>query len=367
MIEKYTALNASGLKPRYENTSFMPTIIRQTDDRGRPHFSVLRYRVCVVRLGTYRDYPVHDMVYQVDDPMTRMTLNRNNEQLAGSRLGRFSLRRSIGGEPILTRQINAGLLDTIMGKVPGLDGLGANIEKEYEDTRTTESGGGSFVQGLRRWKSNDPLNAAYYNRLYSYALPGAAGRRDYRMGFNDPTLFVASNTKDEVTSYRGLGGGHKFSWAIPLELMVSTPLQTWNPLNVVIDGPREGVGTRANPYTRALEAGRWYLTPQAFFDVEAVQVGDPADTGQAVYMLDGVGNPMLARGSGVYVFLPEISNSAESRLRWPIAPIHHEGGYPFAHQQAVQLEQNAALGTLTSEILKLRDEIASMKHNEGKF
>ncbi len=353
IMENYIALNASGMKPRFENSAFMPGVIRCVDAKGVPHFAILRYRVGAMKLGSYRDYPVHEMVTRVDDPATRQRKDMTQDELEVSRLGRFRVMREMGN-PIIGERNSPDLLDQLMGKIPGLDGVGASLEETYTDT--LENSQSQFTQRLMDWQTSDPLNAAYYSRYYSYEQAGAAGRRDYKRGFNDPFLFAASTTREEVRSLPGLGGGHRLTWAIPLELLVASPLMGWNPHNVS-EIPRAdvtGAGTEADPHNGASKDAHWYHTPASVFGDEA-NISDPADTGQSAWMICGDGQKRRMSGSGVYIHLPA-TDGRSPRMRYPIAPVYHEGHFVFGQLQAVQQETRDFMALVTNEIAK-------MKHN----
>lgn len=350
MIQKYITLNASGLKPRFENSSFMPGFIRSVDREGRPQFSVLRYRVGAVRIGSYRDYPVHNMVSLVDDPVTRVRKDTTDDKLIGNRLGRFRVNHAIGDDAMSVRY-GPSQLDALMSMIPGLDGDGANISEAYVDTNDL---GENFTQRLMQYDTTNLLNDAYYNRFYSFEHSGAAGRRDYRRGFNDPTLFVASTTKTEVTSVPGMGGNHRFSWAVPMELMVTSPIAGWNPYGVSIGGSITGNGnTAGTALSGAKDTGKWFMCPASLFTGDN-SPSDPADTSLERWVKDDTNTPRLMAGSGVYVFLPGIANEPPMRMRYPIAPIHHEGSFEFGHMEAVRKETQGALSALADAVLELK-------------
>lgn len=353
IMENYIALNASGLKPRFENSAFMPGVIRCVDDKGVPHFAILRYRVGAMKLGSYRDYPVHEMVARVDDPATRQRKDMTQAELEVSRLGRFRVMREMGN-PIIGERNGPDLLDDLMKRIPGLDGVGASLEETYQDT--LENSQSQFIQRLMDWQTNTPLNSAYYSRYYSYEQAGAAGRRDYKRGFNDPYLFAATTTREEVRSLPGLGGGHRLTWAIPLELLVASPLMGWNPYGVS-EIPRAdvtGAGTEADPHNGASKDAYWYHTPASVFGNEA-NIGDPADTEQSAWMVCADGQKRRMSGSGVYIHLPA-TDGRSPRMRYPIAPVYHEGHPVFGQLQAVQQETRDFMAVVTNEIM-------NMKHN----
>ena len=353
MNDDYMTLLASGLKSRFENDDMKPTVIRVMRPDGSPQMAVLRYRVSAVRLGTYAEYPVHEMVSQVDDVVTRVGRGTTDAGMAASRLGRFRVNHAIGDASLALRR-DPGLLDEIMGKVPGLDGLGATINENYTDTDTDYN---PFVQRLMDFQTTDLMNSAFYSRFYSYELAGAAGRRGYRFGYNDPMLFRAASTQDQVVALPGMGGGHRLSWSIPLELIVATPLSSWNPYDVP-EGARAGItgngSTQATAFSRSSVDGRWYRTPSVLFDGDGGAI-DPADTDDAAWMMCGDGEARLMRGSGVYIHMPEMQGIQTARIRYPIAPVHHEGSFEFGHFAAVQQETRDFMAVMA-------DEITNMKH-----
>lgn len=353
MNDDYMALLASGLKSRFENDDFKPTVVRVMREDGAPQFAVLRYRASAVRLGTYRQYPAHEMVSQIDDPAIRVGRGLSNEEIAASRLGRFRVNRAIGDSSVEFRN-TPGLLDEIMNKAPGLDGFGAVINENYTDTDADYN---PFIQQLMDFNTTDLMNSAFYSRFYSYAQPGAAGRRKLRFGYNDPMLFRAASTQEQVVPLPGMGGGHRLSWAIPLELIVATPLGSWNPYKVA-EGPRSTVtgdgNSQATAFSHAAREGRWYFTPSALFD-GASAVVDPADTDDAAWMMCGDGQARLMRGAGIYIHMPEMQGVQTARIRYPIAPVHHEGSFEFGHFAAVQQETRDFMAVMA-------DEITNMKH-----
>jgi len=295
---------------------------------------------------------VHEMVSQVDDPATRLAKGMTDAEIDATRLGRFRVNHAIG-DPSLARRFDPGLLDEIMGKVPGLDGLGATIHEEYTDTNTAYN---PFIQRLLEFKTSGRMNSAFYRRFYSYESPGAAGRRHYRFGYNDPMLFRAASSQSQVVALPGMGGNHRISWAIPLELIVATPLSPFNPYNIaLLDHPPSGGGrTSSSPLTHAYKLGSFYMLPIDMFDGGASDLNDVADTDEKRWVLDGNGTPRFLRGSGVYIHLPHL-NGRQARLRWPIAPVHHEGSFEFGHFEAVRKETQGAIAAMA-------DAITDMKH-----
>jgi hypothetical protein len=112
----------------------------------------------------------------------------------------------------------------------------------------------------------------------------------HRRGFNDPTLWAAMTTHERVQGVtsctaeivNGAGGdctedvvkSQKWTWAVPIEIIYTTPLANWNPYNLTYcpygasdsrcdtnrgpAGARCGARFSAEIYTRGC---RWFPTP----------------------------------------------------------------------------------------------------------
>ena len=322
----------TGFKGVRENGAFLPRIVRRPDPgTGQARFAVVRYRVLTRRLGTWRDWPIDAMVSQVDDPMTRLRFQLADEALIDERQARFRVNNDIGDRTLRQRSA-PGLLDRIMARIPGLDGPSAVIEELYRDGRTEQRVGAPGTQ--------QPLNAARYSRFHVHKRD-ASGRRATRRGWNDPTLFVALTTRPEVAARTFGGRDYRVSYAIPLELAVAPPHVVWNPYDVAEAGTADEVAgdgdTPETAFTAAQIDGRWYRTPAKFFQGERDR--DPATTDRVAWVLDGRGTPRRMRGSGIYIFAPRVAPDAPpARLRYPIAPVHGEGGPAYGYAEALAHE-----------------------------
>jgi hypothetical protein len=165
-----------------------------------------------------------------------------------------------------------------------------------------------------------------------------------RRGFNDPYLFVAMNTQEKCKKYSINGRDYRFSYMIPLEMVLRHPLEVWNPYQIpeaTAFNNVTGDGTSSNPFNAVYQDKHWYLTPAVFFGDRAD--GDAADTVQNNrYYRGSDGTAQNTKGSGTYIFLPEIKNDDGTtlvpnngiRTRWPIYPSFHEGSHSFAELEA---------------------------------
>lgn len=333
-IAKHTMYSVSGHQDRPENTPHIPFIVRFTDNNGRPKWALIRYRICAVDIGDVATYAPGAILAYRDQFALRHAANLSADQLFRDRRCRFELAQTNG------YQFAPTLLDELMAKVPGLNG-GGTLAETFNDTGTPYN--------TKQFGSNvNDLNAAYYNRMFSVFFT-ASGRSNVRRGWNDPMLFVAATTRPEVAPALDptmSNAERRYSYAIPLELILRTPLEAWNPHGVVLQSTITGDGlSAATAWTGWKQAAYNYRVPQAFYT--GGTVGDPADTGgNARWVLDSGGQAVQCRASGLYVLMPPIQGIANPiRLRYPIAPCYDEGSYEWGYQQALQEELSAMFGS----------------------
>jgi len=313
--------NAGGYKDRFENVPYEPPVVRWIEN-GKPVLARLRYRIAAVDVSHLGDLRPH--IETVDDPAYRQGFGRDS--------GRF---RVLEGD-------NApGKLDELMAAIPGLDGAGANLAETYREYGIDTT--------IRRWDGAAATNAAYYNR-FARAWADAANRDAFHRGFNDPTLFAALTTRGEVLPMGMDGRVYRFSYAIPFELVLRTPLEGWNPHGLPEAGNLSGAGSQADPYNGWRRDGTFYRVPTAFYSGGAP--GDAADTGMAdAWVSDGGGTARSVKGSGIYVGLPEIAGIGSIRVRHPIYPVFHEGSHAFAELQGLRREQGETLASLATSLI----------------
>ena len=268
---------------------------------------------------------------------------------------RFQLNHEDADEFGPERNTHFELLDKLMGQIPGLDNQGANLTDEafgslaYEMEDHTESVG------------QTPLNAAKYHRWFKAAQKEAFGLTTRRRGFNDNNMFVAKTTQPgvvpvEIEYCTGPRRRqvcewqeHRFSYAIPLEILYMTPLSKWNPYNITDKGHpstdeaktvradgRSGQMSQELAYN-GTNSITYYLTPGEFYDGEEL-ASDPADTtGRGVTgVLDADGELRAVRDSGHRIFFPPIREVGTVRQRYHIMPIYGEGSSVWKELEALK-------------------------------
>ena len=142
---------------------------------------------------------------------------------------------------------------------------------------------------------------------------------------------------------------HRFSYAIPLEIVYMTPLSKWNPYNIEYRGHAstdEGKIVRADGRTGKLtlelayngsNSATYYITPGEFFDGGEI-ASDPADTTgrSATGVLDAYGELRSVRDSGHRIFFPPIPDVGTLRQRYPIMSIYGEGNSVWKELEALK-------------------------------
>jgi hypothetical protein len=325
MLRDAQYYNYGGHKDRFENTGYWLSAIKEVDANGNPSFAVLKFRILMQPVATLADYLPSQMFDDVHDYAQLMRGGFDNfADVKKSSWGRFKLKEG---------RDTYGVIDTLINKIPGLDNGPGNIAETYTQYGATESIANMTNSGVN--------NAARYFR-YSYIMTDASGRDYEKRGFNDPYLFVAMTTQSAVKKHTANGRDYRFSYMIPLEMVLRHPLEVWNPYGIP-EGTVAGSGTAADPYTRVNEDYYWYLTPTSFFDQRIAK--DSADTVKdGLYFRGADGVAYATQASGTYIFLPGIVDSSGNslvppdgiRVRWPCYPCFHEGSYAFAQIQAMR-------------------------------
>jgi hypothetical protein len=225
-------------------------------------------------------------------------------------------------------------INKIVEGIPGLDGVGAQI-------LNWENVDGEEITGV---------NFAYYHRRYNLR-PDAVNLSSWTTGINDPNLFVAHTSSPNVF--------RKTSYLIPLELVLRTPLETWNPYGIPTVSTVSGDGlSSGTPYSGRNEAGFWFFTPAELFagGLEAATVADTNTSPR--WVKDSSGVPRLCYPSGIWIVTPGIDGVGHLRTRFPIAPDACESGIwgYITDRIAKQIA-----GTLGQEIMNLSLEIQRLK------
>ena len=308
--------NYGGYKDPTENLSFETPVVRAIDPEGNPILARLRYRIAAIELNQLGDLRSYIEPYEDWATVKRRAAQPN----------RYRIRDSVG---------SPGKMDELMQLIPGLDGEGATLSEKY----------GTVTLG--DYSDSSQLNAAYYTR-FAAGQVDASNRSGFKRGFNDPTLFVAMTTRPEVAPVKTDGGEYRFSYAIPLELILRTPLEKWNPYNAPekTKSTLIGNGLQSFPYNGWAPDLRNFHTPSDFFgEILSLSQTDQADSGTSAAYITTPTGVVQMRASGIYINLPNIPSVPNPiRIRYPIYPVYHEGSHAYAQAEAMQEELNVIRG-----------------------
>eukprot|EP01061_Rhynchopus_euleeides_P002071 TRINITY_DN11585_c0_g1_i2.p1 TRINITY_DN11585_c0_g1~~TRINITY_DN11585_c0_g1_i2.p1 ORF type:complete len:672 (+),score=230.35 TRINITY_DN11585_c0_g1_i2:241-2016(+) len=276
-------------------------------------------------------------------------------------------------------------IDELMAEVPGFDGPHGNLQ-DHSLGVTAMHANGSGV-----------LNTAFYSRYSALQSNDAMGRDLQKRGYND-YLFAAQTThpkvspadaclsEEEAFDYKDdkerveLCGEHttrelcsaqpqwpaaqvsaggsgarcawndktercvyrkcwsqRWSYAIPLEILYTTPLSKWNPHDIAhLDAVSDTGGLTPDTPLEGSSRMRYFRTPAEFF-VGGNDPQDPADTsGGDTYVRNKAGKVVQTRASGHRIVFPKIKGVGLVRQRYPIAPIHEAGSAAWKEAKALQ-------------------------------
>merc|ERR1711879_890487 len=221
-------------------------------------------------------------------------------------------------------------LDDLMSEIPGKNNYGAYL---------TDDAFGLLNFDVKNTAENVVLNTGMYHRWFKLGQKGAMGLTVNHRGYRDENMWVAMTTQKNIMplSIKHCVTGHcswatrRVSYAIPLEIIYTTPLSNWNPYNlpeysnaIVSKDGRYGAKDARHAYN-GTSFRRFYKTPIEFYN-DGKGERDPADTARnAVGVLDTKGEVKLVAPTGFRTVTPEIQDVGQIRLRYPIFPVHSEG------------------------------------------
>ena len=341
----------SGRKDDLENMAYLPRVVYRVVN-GTPEYAQWNYRLLCHPIDG--DVPLNRFRV-IDELHTRMRFNNKFSEFPLTMRARFQL-NSEDADSFPTRETatHYEYLDKLMDQIPGLNNYRGYLE---DDTFNSMA----YRMDTDLEEEMVPLNVARYHRWFMSSKAGAMGHATRHRGFNDNNLFVAMNTQSkvvptEVEHCSGSGRGkvcvwhtQRFSYAIPLEIVYTTPLSKWNPYDIEHKGNansdygktvrmprRNGRPTLKSAYN-GVNSHTFYITPAEFFTGGEL-ASDPADTtGRgATGVLDREGNVRLVRDSGHRIFLPDIPGVGILRQRFPIMPIYGEGNSLWKEVEALK-------------------------------
>jgi len=231
-------------------------------------------------------------------------------------------------------------IDSMMYRIPGKN----NYPARFNDAVFGEE---AFID-----KNHQNLaNTARYHRFYKSNQVDQVNQNIRLRSYHDANLYYAETTHHEVASAEVAGEGEAKRWtyAIPLEMIVLTPLSTWNPYNLLYhDANTDSAGYEAvNAGNRngglgtdtaydGIRDDLFFQTPAEFFETgEFSPSSDDTTPDGVIGVLDQSDNVQRVVASGIRTFLPSISGVGNIRTRYPIAPLHIEGNQIYMETEAL--------------------------------
>lgn len=328
----------SGLNPANENQMGMNGVIATVDDEGFPVLAYLNYRISSMPVATLgaslvtrtlpvksptgvisqRGYTLLPLPYNPELAVRGITDTRNRILLRKKQFPRMFNQRTgsmLPDDKFLTyealRDSGHALFDSpdlsdLCRACPGFDGIDHTPIMRLADPTGVKDSDGK----VQMYNSINPRGFGFYDNQYAIPNGNASGLKNMRRGSSDLSLFTARTVHPEV-----VGG---WTWMIPMELIVRTPRESWNPLNIPLVDVTAGRGTAADPYTgwAARNGGRYMTIPSDAIGPtgEAIPVTQ-ADTFSGTWMKTGAGQPISVRSNGISMF-----DHDKRRRRFPVMP-----------------------------------------------
>jgi len=170
----------------------------------------------------------------------------------------------------------------------------------------------------------------------------------------------------------------KWTYAVPVEVVYLTPLENWNPYNLMLHSDQKAFrdwqndnnldGSAQAPYEGYSDKDNFIKTPAEFFDSFGGR--DLADTGKAWYV-NYNGNAVQVTASGTRIITDDIGGGVGPvRLRWPVFPIHEHSTLAFREVSAVEKkmkDENAALNTKVERLESLVADLVNLISTSSNF
>ena len=327
----------SGVDNPLEDLAYLPTILT-VDNEGSLSVAQWDYRILCHPINKH--LPL-SQIWLRDELTTRVANGWTLDQLTRSRGANYQLSKENPDDWDDTYS----LLDEIVSEIPGMN----NYPTLLEDN----------ALGVEKMSFKDPdesLNAGYYHRMYQVMEADEMGSVRRLRGFSDEGVFMALTDHSEVAEMTvkvcdndtvACVASQRWSYMIPLEVIFITPLSSWNPYNLTYKGDsqssegqkvtddRDGGPTITSAFD-GINDKSYYMTPPEMFSSDDAIIA-PADTGLlSAGVLDDKGDLHTARPSGLRVFLPDISGVGSLRQRYPIFPVHGQGGSAWKEVNALR-------------------------------
>lgn len=327
----------SGLNASNENNITPNGVIVTADAEGFPVLGYINYRISSIPVATLspaavsrslpvrlnngtiqqRNYQLRPLPYDPElaikgivDTRNRIVLRRRNQSRMFDLAGVGGVRNpdSVWTLEQLLNSSQAAFDTPDMAELcrmcPGFDGY----DQEERMVITDPSGVQAFLTGrVQTYNSVNPRGFGFYDNRYAIDSINAVGLKMARRGYSDQNLFTAHTNHPEV-----VGG---WSWMIPMELIIRTPRETWNPTNIPRVVTSVGKGTAADPFTGYHEVGRYFTIPKAAIVPDTTKPVTQADTFTSTWLRTGSNVAIECWANGLSLF-----DWDGKRRRFPVMP-----------------------------------------------
>ncbi|XP_067933093.1 uncharacterized protein [Watersipora subatra] len=389
---RYTT--ATGRKSTKENFAYLPSTIADVDDYGNIIYSQWNYRILCHPVKNY-EVPLTRLRLE-NDLGVRVANGKTFEEFAKQRSARFSLHpdpttnKPFSTKDLMVRTSRGSFLDLLMAEIPGKDNYQANIVDDAFGSVAYPKDANLPKYPTANTTLPPPLNVGYYHNAYKVIGNDAMGVSIRRRGFSDNNVYIAYNTQEKITTNKVKGKcspdkaclsrkrlaekncrrlkkqkkacpkavtcpppncpvySHRVSYAIPLEIIYVTPLQSWNPYNLTMfknryaptaknsyGFNRNGGSTNETAYL-GMTSNIYSMTPVEFFETGRFKKTDKADTTRGSFgILDPEGDVRKVTSSGIKIMTRNIPDVGTMRIRYPIVPLHDSGSSIYKDLQAL--------------------------------
>ena len=319
----------------------LPQSIHRLENDHREVTAQWNYRVACHKISKYIP---RNRFRILDDLSVRMSNQFEPDDLKLDRGTHYRLNPQDSDE-FVDGNYGYEFLDDIMAEIPGQDNYPGDLKDD------------AFDELALNYKTEQPLNTAYYHRYYKVKNGDSVETR--RRSFADDNVFFAMTSQprvegmtveDNCTTTDGVTScskkwHQKWTYAIPLEIIYLTPLSSWNPYDIVVhDDPtvpfhKDRTGKRDSKryaWNGTVE-GIYAFTPADFYSDYETNTAREKDS-RAFGVLDSTGSKRIVFQTGLRSPMYPIDGLKEgsTRLRYSILPTHVEGQTPWKDVQAMK-------------------------------
>ena len=333
-------LHNTGSKNGGENIMFMPRVIYDIVNGSTPVYAQFQYRILcqpVPHISPNRLRPFDYLTNRL--PYNRTAENHNTRRSVAFQLN------SVDSKTFNYTYEGLTYMDKLMERIPGYN--------RYNDKLHDYS-----MEGAARHYDNKDnlLNCARYHRIFRGREQGANGNDRYRRGYQDGNIYMACSNRTEIapiTMREGCRYNYKnekvckrvhlqrWSYAIPLEIIYTHPINNWNPFKIPIN--KTGVHPKGRYGGKTLETAYTFASDKANCLLPVGFYSKPSDTnsadtavGRVVGMIDSGGTLRLTKCSGITANGPPIPDVGKIRYRYPLMTLSIMGDPVYKELMALK-------------------------------